>query len=447
MYRRFMTLRYLRSRAISYVAIFVLALGVAVLLIVTAVMGGFQREFHEKIRSTISDVSVETRGFGLADAAALEAQLRALPHVKAAAPYLHSEVVIRSFRTWKPGVLRGIDPAKEVQVGKLADYLLSEREILELQVERHPELRSLMADVIARTPNRKPTVAEAFGPTRSGLPPLVVGGQLLVQLSMQLGDKVKLVAIAPAAAEGDPTQIRQEDVREMEFEVSGVIQSGWYDLDESITLTTIAAAQRFFDVGERHTGIALKLDDYQQAAAVAERIRREVDLPGLQVVPWFKRNQNLLEAVKTEQFLIYFIVFFLIVLAGLNLTSILTMSVVEKIKDLGILAALGATRRGIMSIFLWQGGLIAILGSALGVVFGLGFVAYINEIDRNVLAPLLGRRVFDPSIYYLQEIPSRVTPEMVVICVVPVVVLGFLLALYPAYRAARLDPLEALRYE
>jgi lipoprotein-releasing system permease protein len=528
MYKRFMTLRYLRSRPISYVATFVLALGVAVLLIVTAVMGGFQREFHKKVRGTASDVSVETRSFfGIEAADAIDEQLLAFDHVVGTAPYIENLVVARSFRTYDHAGLRAIDPVREAKISHLEDYILSEREIQALDLERNPLVHAFCEDALAyleaggagreapgyralldRTARQLATdraaaegrelaeqdvegegmlldyaagvYAEAspeqlgvetlFRPVTLPVPPapiegqagdagaatapemrtfhpVVVGAQLYSHLRMRLGDKLTLVSISAPPEEIDPDKIKKEHIRDAEFVVTGVLQSGLYDLDRRTILTTLEAGQAFLGIDGRLSGISVKLDDYRAAEQVAATMRARLMLPGMQVLAWNQRNRTLIEAVKTEQFMIYFIVFFMIVLAGLNLTSILTMGVIEKIKDLGILTSLGATRRGLMSIFLFQGGLIATVGSAVGTGVGLLFVRYINEIDQNVLAPMLGRRVFDPSIYYLDSIPTEVTWNMVLVCVVPTVLLGFVLALYPAYRAARLDPVEALRYE
>jgi lipoprotein-releasing system permease protein len=458
MYEIFISLRYLRSRLISLIATLVLMLGVAVLLIVTSVMGGFQREFHKKIRGTLADVTIETGTFfGIFDEAALSAEIERQPHVVATAPYVENFVGILTTITQDYGFLRGIDPAREVKIGDFATNLCSPRDILEAEVEASPALRELMKEEIAAASTERPDPIRIFE-TKSGLPPLVVGASLYSSARMRVGDVVKLYSGAPENG-FNPQKLKESDVKQMEFEVVGAFKTGMYEQDRRTAYTTIAAAQEFLGIARRPpsddlpgmparvSGINVKLDDYRRSEEVAGALKRQLRYSGLFVRPWNKRNENLIKAVATEQFMIYFIVFFMIVLASVCLASILTLGVIEKTKDLGILGSVGATRGGLMRIFLYQGGIIAALGAALGTALGLVFLEYINEIDEHIVRPLAGRRAFDPSIYYLDRIPTEISGWTIFWCVLPTILLGFLMALYPGYRAATLDPIEALRYE
>lgn len=458
MYKLFLSLRYLITRPVSYAAVVVLMLGVAVLLIVTSVMGGFQREFHKKIRGTISDISVDSRVyFGIYDEPALSAAIEKNPHVRATAPYVENIVLIDTRLTKDYGQLKGIEPAREVKIGDFASYLLSPREILEAETEQRPELRRILADMIAEASAEKPDPLAVFR-TSSGRPGLVVGVQLYQHMRLRIGEEIKLISTS-VAADVDPQKLEEKDIREQIFEVTGVFKTGMYEADKRNLYCTIQAAQEFLDLGPkpanggavalpaRVSGVNVKLDDYRNAEAVADELKRRLADPSLYVQPWFKVNENLIKAVATEQFLIYFIVFFMIILAGICLTAILTLGVIEKTKDLGILGSIGATRAGLMQIYLWQGGIIGVLGAALGTGAGLLFLKYINEIDEHVVGRIAGRRAFDPSIYYLDRIPTEVSGWTMFWCIVPPVVLGFLLSIYPAYRASTLEPVEALRYE
>ncbi len=440
----FVSLRYLRTRAISYIATFVCALGVGVLVFVTSVMGGFQREYHRRIRGTFSDISVDPRNFfGITNGDELMKKIREVPHVAAVAPFIDNLVFIDTHISQTYGYVKGIDPRLEPDVSELDDFILAPRQIYELLYPKEPELVELFGAGAAR---EKPHLADALAkPVRvenTDLPGAIVGFQLFKSLKMELGDVLTLITTSKIKR-----KIEDKDVQERRFEVRGAFKVGIYDQDNRFIYTDIAAAQDLIGVPGRLQGINVKLDDYTRAEQVAPAIQAHLANPSLQARTWFQQHEPLMKAVATEQFLIYLVIFFMILLAGLNLTAILTMSVVEKTKDLGILKAVGATRGSAMAIFLWQGLIITTLGSVLGLGLGLLGLDRANWLDREVIEPLAGRRVFDPKIYSLDEIPTETSVAGILICVLPPIGLGLLLALYPAYRAARLDPIEALRYE
>jgi lipoprotein-releasing system permease protein len=443
MYKLFICLRYLRARTISYIAIGALGLGVATLIIVTSVMGGFQREFHKKIRGTLADISVESRiFFGIKDPETLQREIEKHPRVRASAPVIENIVLIDTEITKDYGFLKGIDPVQEARIGEFAKTVLSPREIIEARYEGEPAILRAMRDVLDAASNEKPDPKEVFR-TRSGRPGLLVGVQLFVYMKMDVGDEVTLVTTSNL----DRKRAEEKDVREMTFEVVGAFKTGMFEQDKRFLYAPLAPAQEFIGARGALSGINVRLDDYRAAEEVALDLAASLGDRSLYVLPWNKRNENLIRAVATERWMIGFIVFFMIALAGLNLTAILTMSVIEKTKDLGILGAVGGTRSGLMSIFLFQGGLIAVMGSVLGSALGFLFVDNINWIDRNVMAAILGHPVFDPEVYYLDTIPTEVNPAAILLCCGATIVLGFALAIYPAVRASRLEPIEALRYE
>lgn len=445
MYKLFISLRYLRARTISYIAIGVLALGVAILIIVTSVMSGFQREFHKKIRGSLADIAVESKQyFGIEDVETLQATIEKVPRVTATSPYIEHIVLVDSLMNKDYGRLKGVDPVQEVQTSELSRFIMSERELLEEEAaESSPMMRELLKSRFEKASTKKPEAKDLLARTPSGKPGIIVGVQLYIFMRLGIGDTLRLVTTSTL----DKYRFEETDARKMDFEITGVYKTGMFETDKRDMYAALRPAQQFIGVPGRLSGISVKVDDYEAAEEIARGVKRAIADPSLYVLPWKLRNVTLMRAVDTERWMIGFIVFFMIVLAGLNLTAILILLVIEKTKDLGILAAIGAGRAGLMSIFLLQGLYVGLGGSIFGTLFGYLFVLNINWIDKNIVASLIGHPVFNPEVYYLDQIPAEISPSSIAVSVGATLVLGIVLAIYPAIRAARLEPMEALRYE
>ncbi|MBI4574813.1 MAG: ABC transporter permease [Planctomycetes bacterium] len=447
MYRLFLSLRYLRTRVVSYLAIGGMALGVMILVIVLSVMGGFQREFRERIRGIDSHLTVESlRFYGLRDAEALCREIEEVPDVVATAPYIENITLVRGVgpgSTKDFGFLRGIDPAREAAVGSFGEFLLSprerERELLSRQ--RPPTLDD--EEDLARFPAAVDP-ARAFEGGHTGFPPVLVGIEMFWEFGLEVGGLVRCLTSSDVE--------RMKDSQEETFEVVGVFKTGIWDNDRRYLYAPLDVARRFI-VGDtsRSSGVSVRIRDHGRVDEMKGRLNEALGLGlegryHLRCYTWKDRKKSLLQAVEMEKWLLSFILIFMVALMALNVLSILIMSVVEKTRDLGILRALGGTSGGVLSIFTAQGHFIGFFGATIGLGMGLAFTRYINEIADGIEA-LTGYHPFPKKIYYLDRIPTDLDLGEVAICVGVVILIGFLFSVPAAYKAARMDPVDALRYE
>lgn len=231
------------------------------------------------------------------------------------------------------------------------------------------------------------------------------------------------------------------------FEVVGKFKSGMYDFDKNYVYIPLSVAQELTGAKEKDavSGISVKLDDYHYANEVRDKLQATLGFE-YYVQTWEDARKTFLTAVMMERHVMALILFFILVVAGFNILAILTMIVLEKSRDIGILKALGSTTRGIMSIFLLHGLLIGSTGACLGVAAGLTIVLRINWLE-NVLYHTTGWRPFPPEVYYFNQIPTVVSPMSIAITAAIAIFCSVIFSIYPALRAARLDPVVTLRYE
>ena len=397
-----------RNRFISFisgVSMLGIALGVAALIIVLSVMNGFQKEVRDRMLSVIAHVEVfEPRGAALADWRDTAAQARANPQVLGAAPFVAAQALVARGEDMRAAIVRGISPADEATVTALAAQL------------------------------RDSTLA---GLT-SGSWNIVLGAELARALGVRIGDKVTLVA---AGGQMTPAGVIP---RLKQFTLSGTFEAGHYEYDSGLALIHLDDAARFFRV-EGPTGVQLRLRDVHAAREVAAELSRSLG-PGLIVRDWTRTNRNWFDAVQIEKRLMFIILTLIVAVAAFNLVSTLVMTVTDKRADIAILRTLGASPRSIMGVFMVQGAAAGIIGTFGGVAFGL-LIAFNIDVIVPAIERALGVAFLPGSIYLISRMPS----EPLMSDILPIAVISLLLAfaatLYPSWRASRVNPAEALRYE
>jgi len=396
-----------RNRFISFisgVSMLGIALGVAALIIVLSVMNGFQKEVRGRMLSVIAHVELfDAQGNALPDWHATAAEARKNPEVIGAAPFVAAQALVARGDEMRGALVRGISPAEEATVTDLAAQ-------------------------------RKATFAK-LQPGQWGI---VLGVELARQLGVHEGDKVTIVApggqITPA---GVVPRLKQ-------FTVVGTFDSGHYEYDSALTLIHVDDAARLFRT-DGPTGVQLRLKNVDDAREVAWQLQSSF---GQQLVvrDWTRTNRNWFDAVQIEKRLMFIILTLIVAVAAFNLVSTLVMTVTDKQADIAILRTLGASPRSIMSIFVVQGAAAGVIGTLAGTLLGL-VVAFNIDVIVPFIERMLNTTFLPSSVYLISRMPSDPQRGDIVPIVVISLLLAFVATLYPSWRASRVNPAEALRYE
>jgi lipoprotein-releasing system permease protein len=390
---------------ISGVSMLGIALGVAALIIVLSVMNGFQKEVRDRMLSVVSHVEVsDADGAALPDWRATVAAARRHPEVIGAAPFVASQALIARGDDMRGLIVRGIVPEQEATVTDLAAQL-------------------------------KDTTLARLVP---GSWSVVLGAELARSLGVRPGDKVTIVLpggqVTPA---GVVPRLRT-------LTVAGTFDAGHYEYDSGLALVHLDDAAKLFRV-DGPTGVQLRLKDLNRAPVVAAELAQALG-PRVAVRDWTSTNRNWFAAVQVEKRLMFIILTLIVAVAAFNLVSTLVMTVTDKRADIAILRTLGATPRSIMGIFIVQGAASGIIGTLSGVLLGL-VVAFNIDVIVPAIEAVLQVSFLPSSVYLISRMPSDPQQADIVPIVVISLVLAFLATLYPSWRASRLQPAEALRYE
>ena len=389
---------------ISGVSMLGIALGVAALIIVLSVMNGFQKEVRDRMLSVVSHIEIfAPQGAALPDPARTLAEAQQNPNVIGAAPFVAAQALLARGEDMKGALVRGIDPAHEGEVTELA------------------------------TAN-----AQAIAQLLPGEFRVVLGAELARALGVGVGDVVTLIApsgqVTPA---GVVPRLKQ-------MTVAGTFDSGHYEYDSALVLLHHQDAERIFRL-EGPTGIRLKLKDLHQARAVAHQLAASLS-GDLLIRDWTQQNKTWFAAVELEKRMMFIILTLIVAVAAFNLVSTLVMTVTDKRADIAILRTLGASPRSIMGIFVVQGAMVGVIGTLSGLLLGLAIAVNIDVIVP-ALESLLQANFLPKDIYLISKMPSDPQSSDILPIAIISLVLSFLATLYPSWRASRVNPAEALRYE
>ena len=419
-------LRYLKSRRrqtfislITVISVGGVAVGVMVLIVVLAVMSGFETSLKDKILGINSHIWIlpQTPGHleGYRD---IVARVATLPHVTFAAPFTTHEVMLVAEGHVSGTIVRGIDPERTDQVADLTRHMHGQ------------ELRTLL---------EPPPPAPGEAPAPAGSRGIVLGKELARHLLVFPGQQVMVTSplgvLTPA---GIMPNMRG-------FTVTGTFDTGMYEYDAKLALMSLRQAQDFFELGDAVHGIEVKVDDIYRVHAVEEAISSLLG-PAFWTRNWMQMNRNLFAALRQEKVLMFIILVLIILVAAFNIVSTLIMLVMEKQADIAILKAMGARNAGIYKIFLLEGMVIGVVGTVLGCLGGL-ILAWNLQSVAGVVERLLGIQFFSPDVYFLDKLPAQIHAVDVALIVLTAIVVSFGATFYPAWNASRLDPVVALRYE
>jgi lipoprotein-releasing system permease protein len=403
----FFSLRYLKAKRkqgfisiITGISVLGIMIGVMALIVVLAVMNGFREDLMKKILGVNSHLLIMSYKGGIEDTDEIVQKTLKVEGVIAATPFIYSQIMIKSYGNISGAILRGIDP---VTAGSVIDI--------------DSMIRSGSLDVLSDTQ------AETKG--------IILGSELSKQIGSVPGDVVTLVS--PMGKLTPLGRVASED----SFEVRALFESGMYEYDSAMVYISLADAQEFLSLGDEVTGIEVKVEDIQKSDKIGEAIQGTLQYP-YYTKDWKMMNKSLFSALKLEKVTMFIILTMIVLVGALNIISSLVMMVMEKTRDIAILRTMGASAKNIMSIFIFQGLFVGLVGTVLGLISG-SFLCHILAKYKFIKLP--------PDVYYITTLPVRMEWLDIISIILAAIIISFLATIYPSWQAAKVNPVEALRYE
>ena len=401
----FLALKYMRPKrtfqsVITIISILGVLLGVAVLVIVLSVMSGFDDMWRDKILSFNAHVTVTGMEI-IEEPDALIEEIKKVEGVTGAAPFVQGLVFLqKGDRVFTPAV-RGVDPAHERTISKVPEHM----------------------------------VRGAYDVEDDGL---LMGRDLALQMGASVGDKI--LVYSPQKFR-DPNEVTLPE----EFMLRGIFDVGMWEFDIGFVLTNLEKARELYGLEQGAHGIQVMTTDAFAAETVAQRLREALP-PYYDVTTWMQQNRQLFAALKVEKNMMFFLLIFITIVASFGITNTLITVAVQKTREIGLLKSLGFSNGSITGVFLWQGFIEGLLGTGLGIGAGLLVLHYRNNL-MDFLNARTGLQVLPKELYHLSELPATIIPGDIAVVAFSVIVICTLAGVMPAWRAARLDPVRALRYE
>jgi lipoprotein-releasing system permease protein len=391
---------------ISLTSIIGITLGVMALIVVLSVMNGFKSELQTKILSVASDIEVVKIGGNLKDWRRLRSKLEGLKNISAIAPFTNNQAMLSLGKYNRGVIVRGIDPGLEPKVSDL-----------NLKIKQ----------------GKFDLIQDEYG--------ILIGSDIARYFGLSVGDKVALIT---SQANYSPVGMLP---RLKQFKIKGVFEVGMYEYDAGLVLIHLNDAQTLFQMDKKISGLRVKLQDLNQTRKTAFMMSATFnDSDNLVVTDWTRQHANLFAAIQMEKKVMFIILTLIIAVAAFNIVSTLVMGVTEKKSDIAILRTLGATKKSILLIFIWQGILIGVLGTFLGVLLGVTISLNIDVIVPFIES-LFGVEFLSKEIYYISALPSKLLLNDVILIGCMSLFLSIIATIYPSIRASRIDPAAALKHD